>query len=82
MLLDRYGISNFTFRGLKPFHPQRLADIVTKMNSRTGLLGSVIRAKGIVWLATEYGIRQQAIVSLAGNSLPCSLLLTNVLIYV
>lgn len=45
---EEYGISNFTFRARKPFHPGRLFEF---MNS--GEWDNVIRSKGYVWMATR-----------------------------
>jgi len=46
---EEYGISNFTFKARRPFHPGRLLEF---MNS--GEWDSVIRSKGYIWLATRH----------------------------
>lgn len=61
-----FGISNFTFRSLRPFHPARFATLVTEMESRTGDLEVVIRMKGFAWVATH--MEQQGVVAFAGRS--------------
>jgi G3E family GTPase len=45
---EEYGISSFVFRDPRPFHPQRLWDLV-----QSGWLPSVIRSKGTFWLASR-----------------------------
>jgi G3E family GTPase len=42
-----YGISSFTFRARRPFHPQRLMDLM--QSDWPG----VVRSKGFFWLATR-----------------------------
>ncbi|BBZ66943.1 cobalamin biosynthesis protein CobW [Mycolicibacterium insubricum] len=46
---EEYGISSFTFRADRPFHPQRLESVLVALR---GLL----RSKGFCWLATRPGI--------------------------
>ncbi|EMA03805.1 GTPase, G3E family [Haloarcula vallismortis] len=46
-----YGVTSFTYRRRRPFHPGRLADVLQDLPS------GVVRSKGTVWLAgTEFRV--------------------------
>ena len=45
---ERYGIATFVYRGRRPFHPQKLADLLGGDG-----LENVLRSKGFIWLATR-----------------------------
>jgi len=44
---EEYGISSFVYRARRPFHPQKVYDVLN------GDLPGVIRAKGHFWIATR-----------------------------
>lgn len=49
---DEYGITSFVYERVKPFHPERL------MNWMSEWPEEIVRAKGIVWLATRNEMAQ------------------------
>lgn len=57
---EEYGISSFVYRTRRPFHPQRLFDMVT------GGFLKTTRSKGFCWLATKHDFA--AMWSQAGGS--------------
>jgi G3E family GTPase len=58
---EEYGISSFVYERAKPFHPQRLMQWMEKWPEE------IVRAKGIVWLATRNDFAQS--LSQAGPSI-------------
>lgn len=47
---EEYGISSFVFRNQRPFHPERLCTYLNQQYPQ-----GVIRAKGLLWLASRPG---------------------------
>lgn len=62
---EEYGISSFTFRAARPFHPQRLWETLGAMSRHEPPFETILRCKGFVWLATRPEL--QGDFSLAGN---------------
>ncbi|MDE2652205.1 MAG: GTP-binding protein [Gemmatimonadota bacterium] len=58
---EEYGIGSFVYRRRRPFHPARLATVFE------GRFEGVLRAKGVVWLATRHEVA--GALSIAGDSL-------------
>ena len=58
---EEYGIGSFVYRRRRPFHPARLTATFE------GCFDGVLRAKGILWLATRHEVA--GALSIAGNSL-------------
>jgi len=57
---DVYGVTSFTYRRRRPFHPDRLADVLRDLPS------GVVRSKGTVWLA---GNERRVVIGQAGPSI-------------
>ncbi|GAA1088944.1 GTP-binding protein [Nocardiopsis metallicus] len=49
---EEYGISSLVFRAERPFHPQRLWDLLSSGFEGSGF-GTILRTKGFFWLATR-----------------------------
>lgn len=64
----RYGVSSFIFNATRPFHPERFAAAAAEITSKVGALGTVVRAKGVMWMASSPGQQLQATGSLAGTT--------------
>ncbi|MDQ8736105.1 GTP-binding protein [Paenibacillus sp. LHD-38] len=58
---EEYGISSFVYERVKPFHPERLMDWMKEWPEE------IVRAKGMVWLATRNQYAQS--LSQAGPSI-------------
>jgi G3E family GTPase len=62
---EEYGISTFTYRARKPFHPERFYEFI----NGDDVQGKVIRSKGFFWLASRFEIVGQW--SQAGGIVHC-----------
>jgi G3E family GTPase len=60
-----FGISNFTFRAIRPFHPERLAALMSEVETKTGDLSCILRMKGFSWCANH--MEQQGVMAFAGR---------------
>lgn len=47
--IEEYGFSSFVFKSRKPFNPEKLFNLMS-----TNVFKDVVRAKGYIWLATNY----------------------------
>ncbi|MFC5365507.1 GTP-binding protein [Salinirubrum litoreum] len=56
---EEYGVSSFTYRRRRPFHPERVAEVLGDLPA------TVVRSKGTCWIA---GSDQQQVFSQAGPS--------------
>ena len=48
---EEYGISSFVFRARRPFHPQRIMNVLD-----SEMIQSVLRSKGHFWLASRHNV--------------------------
>ena len=62
-----YDISSFTFRDRRPFSPPKLHAALAKMGKKDDVFASVLRAKGVVYLASPRGRQHQATLNVAGK---------------
>ena len=46
--VDEYGVSSFSYKSRKPFHPEKLFELM-----KTHTFKDVLRGKGYIWLATN-----------------------------
>ena len=53
---EEYNIGNFVFRSRRPFHPERLWNM---LNSEESILAGVLRSKGFAWFATRHDYAYQ-----------------------
>lgn len=63
--LEEYGISSFIFQSHRPLHPARFKAAIQAVEKKKGALKTLIRMKGVAWLATRYD--HQGVVSLTSE---------------
>ena len=59
---EEYGVRSFVYRERRPFHPQRLDELLD-----SGAFADVVRAKGLLWVATRPAY--VGLLSLAGHTI-------------
>jgi G3E family GTPase len=60
--IEEYGVSSFVYRSNKPFHPQKFNSMLLEY-----AFEGIIRAKGLVWVATETAYHICASMNLVGK---------------
>jgi hypothetical protein len=51
--LEEFGINSYTFKSLRPLHPERLKRLEIALNNRLGSMSVNVGMKGIVWIASD-----------------------------
>ncbi|WP_145421212.1 zinc metallochaperone GTPase ZigA [Planctomycetes bacterium K23_9] len=50
---EEFGIGHFVYRRDRPFHPQRIMQVLDDDMEEGGLLSGVLRSKGLMWIASR-----------------------------
>jgi len=48
------GISSIVFSEQKPFHPERLFNLLSSLNNENSIVKCLVRCKGFLWLCTRH----------------------------
>jgi G3E family GTPase len=53
---EEYGISSVVLREHRPFHPERLQELLGELTNSASALSCLLRSKGFVWIASRNNV--------------------------